>query len=499
MITFKCKIEQSEYTRVNLFDLLFEKLKNRRYLFNLSEKSKKNLNQYNREDYTWKRSNKKEVIQDGEITTDYELNNKKTFYVFFNKDPKDAVYAICLYITPVVYKTVFIREFSLFFDDENVSWNNVHLEKHVSDSIEKDSDWYRFEGSQYITADQNIVHPKYRTHDGIWYYGKIKNKKFEEILKIEVVISPRIKEVINKDDSYQSLNNNFSEYDLSDKIDKDCYNKFTWILYAHPANARSPSKMIEYFEKEIIRPLTVEYFDNYLSLFRAYIFYRNQKEEDGFALKIRDNVNFLKKNWYNLAKTVKDNIEKNNVFIDHDDDVEKYDAIDEIKKILDHCVEQGDLSEEFSSFLKNEFFSFNKATILNKTDLDNQLEDGTYILKFTDRKKLSDLNSYSKKGESTVHIPSYVDPLKNDVQHTTDYNNVYMAVYIIYYMKQKMHLVKEIEKKPNEIEYVKITNGSYEKIKEIDEKQEVFSFVKTPSLLSNFNDKFFGYYIEPID
>lgn len=505
MKAFFYEIDQRIIKKYNLFDILFTILKNKRYLSGLNEESSNNLNRHNTSDYYWVRYNDKKYIEKGDLneeyTTDdgntgytmvkYEENHHKTFSLLFRKDDK-PIYQIILNIIPTFIKTIYVREFSRFFDKEDVSWNNVDLSNYIPEKIGSDKKWFKIENMKYEEKESVIKYPSSKKDGGVWYYGLFNNDTFEEYLKINVEITPKIMEIINNTNKEYTIEGIFNKNMINPVIDLNCHNKLTWTSYTNTIYSSSTFRMIDYFEKQIVYPLTIEYFDNYLSLFRAFMSYTDIPEK--ITLDIRNGVHYIRENWIDESKYIKDEMKK--IYID-----KPFDALREIYKLFDSWTTQGHIIKDFSDFLKNEFFSYKKANILDENDWSKPLEEGTYLLRFVNNKQLNETTNYSIKARDIIHIPSYKDKLLAEPQYPLFYNSVYLAVFVIYYIKQKPKTKKEIvELESENVNFTIMLDGKYKNVEydELPDTGEIYTYIKTPNIKTNFNDRFFGYYIKSI-
>lgn len=501
MKPFFYEINESDRKKINLFDVLFTILKDNRFLFSIDEQSVFNLNQYNTDDYEWRRDGiiikNGDIVEEGNII-EYEANNKKPFELFFKKS-NEVIYNLSLLINPYFHKILYIREFSTFFDKEDVSWNNVNLNKFLPTNVNHDKNWFRWKKGVYKKQeDERIVHPSFNVHNGVWYYGEIIDEIFLETLKINIVISPTIMEIVDDGKKIHTIEKDFGKYMINRKIDLNCHNKLSWIAYINLDIKNDPLQMIQHFEDEIISPLTIEYFNDYFSLFRNYIFFKNKGKEDTFALEIRQNIHFIRKHWNDKIDPIKKKIK------DRDSNENPYYPILLVSNVLDEWMHNGDIREEFCDFLKNEFFSFSKPTVLTDCDIEKPLKEGTYVLRYTNNKKLNNINNIENNNTNTVHIPSFIDPLIDDVIQTNDYNDIYLAVFIIYYIKSKLYTIKserEIDKliEGYNKEDVNFTLSTGKNVETLHEGQQGFIYTKIPSTKTKFNDKFFGYFIKSIN
>jgi hypothetical protein len=501
MKVFFHDIDQRSKQEYNLFDILFEILKDRRYLANLNQGSKYNLSEYYKIDYKWIRADNKKEIKNGALNykngdeyqmIDYEDNHRKRFDLVFESNG-ETIYRIIPNILPIFLKVLYVREFSKFFDESDVSWSNVDMNLYIPNSVEKNKRWFKFDKDKYSVTKNIIINPSPKD-EGILYYGEYINSIFNEIFKIKIIISPRNKEIINNDDKKYTIENVFNKNMIDGEIDLNRHNKLTWVSYTQPTGMSSNMGMIDYFEKEIIFPLSIEYFDNYLSLFRTFISYRDESYDDEFNLNVRKNIHFVRKEWIKEMEKIKEKMKKIGFG-------KSVDLIKEVYDLLDYWVNNDWIMKDFSDFLKNEFFSFKKPTVLSRCDLEKEMVEGTYILKYTNNVKLNERNNYDSGVINTVHIPSYKDMLIKDYQYPSLYNDVYLTVFIIYYIKQKPKQISKDEKKYTEdLNYTKVSNGIYENIDYYAVKPEdtVYTYKKTPNIKTNFNDRFFGYYIKSV-
>lgn len=553
--------EKCYFGLINLFDILQNILRGNNCLFYCDEKVVDIMNEKNRKYYLWEFLDEKKEIKNGDLNFKLEDNesysivnfdeyNEKTFNLYFSESSKkDYVYRIVLFIEPVFKKIIMIREFSDTFDNykdnkyvKAVTWKDVDLNKFVKTN--KDYSWYKWNKKILVKEESIINKPSFNKHDGVWYYGyRNDDNKFVEVIKLKVIISPRIIEIIDFDNKNYTLGKVFyqnkkliNENVVTDDI--DCAND--WIAYLNKFKLKTFFNMIEEFEKKIILPLTIEYYDDFYSLFEHFL--KVENKTNILSIEIQRGIFFLKDEWFSKIKEIKDEItekEKHKnlikfnkkflektkeIVITDKDDYKNYNPIYKIYDLFDEFVFKKEIPEILSNFLKNQFFSLKQYQTMNKCQVEKtKLKSGTYILRHRNKFMLKEYLKRSVKSDKIYFIPDHIDLLKTK-EIVSPVNDLFFPILIVYYLNV-MNMKKIPSNFPIEsfkflidresVLYYSLTPRdmyySYldkddkrivihnSDIKEewgkIMKKKNFFFFFKFPNLITNYNDRFVGYYL----